>query len=88
MSDGYSHDEIVRWLQRHDAALEESKFVRDEDYEADDKLNDRAHIALNGRADKNEKRIDKLDFRVNVVLGGLAAGVLSYAGIVTKGLFG
>jgi hypothetical protein len=88
MTDGYTNDEIVRWLQRLDDELDSLRFVRLEDYEAEIKLNDRTHIVLNGRADKNEKRIDKLDFRVNVVLGGLAAGVLSYAGIVTKGLFG
>ena len=37
---------------------------------------------------KNAKAIGRLDVRVNVILSGLAAGVLAYAGIITKGAIG
>ena len=37
---------------------------------------------------KNAKAIGRLDVRVNVILSGLAAGVLAYAGIITKGVVG
>ena len=37
---------------------------------------------------KNTKDIGRLDVRVNVILSGLAAGVLAYAGIITKGVVG
>ena len=37
---------------------------------------------------KNTKGIGRLDVRVNVILSGLAAGVLAYAGIITKGIAG
>jgi len=36
----------------------------------------------------NTKAIGRLDVRVNVILSGLAAGVLAYAGIITKGAVG
>jgi hypothetical protein len=36
----------------------------------------------------NTKGIARLDVRVNVILSGLAAGVLAYAGIITKGALG
>lgn len=37
---------------------------------------------------ENTKHIGRLDVRVNVILSGLAAGVLAYAGIITKGIVG
>ena len=36
----------------------------------------------------NTRHIGRLDVRVNVILSGLAAGVLAYAGIITKGIIG
>ncbi len=79
MPDGeWSLGELGRRIEVIDRELENLRFVRIEEYEP-------RHKILMDRLDKIEKRLDRLDMRVYVVLGGLAAGLLGYAGVTARG---